>query len=194
MSDIRIQVDSDQALWAFERAPDVMDRYVRMGTQAGADVVTAVAKENSSESGGFADVFGALRESIRTYVTEGLPEGKIGHESRASVKYAAWVEEGTGPAAGHARYYPDPDALLAVLRHSPRSRGYKWARKGSKKRGTQDVELWLRSRAWAMSIYARGTRPHPFMAPAAERSEARVREVIGAWVGQGIAEVFGGTG
>lgn len=194
MSEIRLEVDSAQALWAFERAPDVMARYVGLGTREGAEVVTAAAKENSSESGGFADVFGALRNSIRTYVTEGLPEGNIGHESRASVKYAAWVEEGTGPAAGHARYYPNQDALLAVLRNSPRSRGYKWARKGSKKRARQDEELIQRSRAWALSIFVHGTKPHPFMAPAAVRSEARVREVVGAWIGRGIAEVFGGAG
>jgi hypothetical protein len=189
--EIRVTVDSAQAQWAFARAPNAMARYVRLGTEKGADVVTRAARQNTSESGGFGDVFGNLRKSIITAAMADLPDGIVGFESRADVRHAVYVEEGTGPAAGHAKYFPDPDALLAVLRQSPRSRGYKWAKKGSKKRGGQDVELRRRSRAWAMSIYARGTKAHPFMAPAADRSDAAVRAVMSDWVGRGIAEVFG---
>lgn len=192
MSSIRLEVDAAQAQWAFGRAPDVMARFVALGTRQGAQVVTDAARSNTSEAGGFADLSGNLRESIDTRPMEDLGPDEVGHEARAGVQHAVFVEEGTGPAAGHGRYYPNPDALLAVLTHSPRSRGYKWARKGSAKRGGQEVELWLRSRAWAMSIYAKGTRPRPFMRPAAERSEAAVRGVVADWVGRGIAEVFGG--
>lgn len=191
MSSIRVEVDAAQAQWAFRRAPEVMARFVGLGAEQGADVVTRAARENTSEAGGFADLFGNLRNSIATWPMDKLGPDEVGFEARAGVRHAVFVEEGTGPASGHARYYPDPDALLAVLMHSPRSRGYKWARKGSAKRGGQEVELWLRSRAWAMSIYAKGTQPHPFMRPAAERSEAAVRGVVADWVGRGIAEVFG---
>ena len=78
-----------------------------------------------------------------------------------------------------------------MLRASPSSRGYKWAKKGSRKRGEQDVELWLRSRAWAMAIYARGTRPHPFMRPALEENRDRCAELVRREALNGVREVFG---
>ena len=192
MSEIRFKTDAEQARWAFARAPEVMLARLREGAMKGADVVTREARRTAD--GGFVDLYGALRNSIMTFTARGLPDGTVGAESRATVKYAAYVEDGTGPAAGHRPYYPNPDVLLQVLRSSPRSRGYKWAKKGSKKRGGQELELWLRSRAWAMAIFAKGTKPYPFMRPAAERSDAAVRAVMSEYVGRGIAEVFGVTG
>lgn len=192
MSEIRFETDAEQARWAFARAPEVMLGRLREGTMKGAQVVTDAARRTAGDS--FMDVKGTLRKSIHNFVARDLPEDVVGAESRPTVQYAAYVEEGTGPAAGHRPYYPNPDALLQVLRSSPRSRGYKWAKKGSKKRGGQELELWLRSRAWAMAIFAKGTKPYPFMRPAAVRSEAAVRAVMSEYVGQGIAEVFGATG
>lgn len=192
MSEIRFETDAEQARWAFARAPEVMLGRLREGAMKGADVVTREARRTAD--GGFVDLFGTLRQSILTFVARDLPEDTLGAESRSGAKYAAYVEEGTGPAAGHRPYYPNPDALLQVLRSSPRSRGYKWAKKGSKKRGGQELELWFRSRAWAMAIFAKGTKPYPFMRPAAVRSEAAVRAVMSEYVGMGIAEVFGATG
>ena len=177
---IRIELDDARIRWAFSRAPGVVEQHVEGGLDWAAAVVAVAARKKAPA------LFGTLAQSILAVREESLQR-----VVRSGVKYARYVEEGTGPAAGHARYYPNPDALVEVLRASPNSRGYKWAKKGSKKRGGQDVELWLRSRAWAMAIYAKGTRPHPFMGPAAERSEAAVRGVVANWVGRGIAEVFG---
>ena len=185
---IRIELDDARIRWAFSRAPGVVERHVEAGLDWAASVVAADARRKAPT------LFSTLKESINAVREESLQRvvrSDAKSNTKSGVKYARYVEEGTGPAAGHARYYPNPDALLEVLRASPSSRGYKWAKKGSRKRGGQDVELWLRSRAWAMAIYARGTRPHPFMRPALEENRDRCAELVRREALNGVREVFG---
>ena len=177
---IRIELDDARIRWAFSRAPGVVEQHVEAGLDWAASVVAVAARKKAPA------LFGTLAQTILAVREESLQR-----VVRSGAKYARYVEEGTGPAAGHARYYPNPDALLEVLRASPSSRGYKWAKKGSRKRGGQDVELWLRSRAWAMAIYARGTRPHPFMRPALEENRDRCAELVRREALNGVREVFG---
>ena len=176
----RIHLDDARVRWAFDHAPEVVVRHVESGLDWAAAIVAVDARKKAPA------LFGTLAQSILAVREEALQR-----TVRSGSRYARYVEEGTGPAAGHARYYPNPDALLDVLRASPASRGYKWAKKGSAKRGGQDVELWLRSRAWAMAIYAKGTRPHPFMVPALEENRDRCADVVRREALMGVREVFG---
>lgn len=185
MSGIQIQlrIDAQQALWAFRRAEDVMRRAVLEGTEHGAQLVAREAMNRVNTK------HGALVNSIGVApLTQG---GAMGHEVRPGVAHAPYVELGTGPAAGRPKYYPNPDTLLDYLKTTPSSRRFGWARAGSKKRASQQQELQDRAASWAWHIYNHGTKAHPFMRPAAEASDERVREIMRQAVGRGIAEVFG---
>lgn len=183
MSGIQIQlrIDAQQALWAFRRAEDVMKRAVLEGTEHGAQLVAREAKNRVNTK------HGALVNSIGVApLTQGTA---MGHEVRPGVAYAPYVELGTGPAAGRAKYYPNPDTLLDYLRTVRPSRKHNEIR--GQRKDFAEYELWHRSRAWAWHIYQHGTKAQPFMRPAAEASDARVREIMRQAVGRGIAEVFG---
>lgn len=190
MNTITFRIDDTQAQQAFSRAPEVMLRYVGEGTDQGATVVANAARRSTA----FTDVFSTLRQSIHVAPIQGLPAGQVGHEARTGVAYARYVEEGSGPAVGRPRYYPNPENLLQYLTHSPRLRGFRdWSGPaGSLSRTLQQDGLEWRARAWAWSIYTRGTRAKPYMRPAAEQSEARVRAILKGAVARGVAEVFGG--
>lgn len=184
MTDIRIVVDADRALQACLRAPEVMARHMSEGTAQGAHLVARGAKRNVRS------VFGTLAQSIRVEALSGLPDGQIGHEAAAGTAYAPYVEEGTGPAAGRPRYYPNPDALMDFLAASPKARGFKWAATGSFVRTTQKLELFNRARALAWAICQRGTKPAPYMRTAAAESDEAVRSVLRAAVQRGTEEAF----
>lgn len=187
MSTIRITIDGDRAAEAFRRVPDAVLRHVRLGTEEGAQIVARDARGriNSKHS--------TLANSIRV---EPLPDagGILGHEAAAGANYAAYVEHGTGPAAGRPRYYPNPDSLQDYLGNTAAVRGFSWARAGSRRRREQTADVMVRAYAWAWSIYMKGTKPHPYMKPAAEASDARVRQVLRVAVERGIREAFGAAG
>lgn len=172
---------------AFRRAPQVMLRHLAEGAEQGADVVAVAARRGVKR-----DMFATLRNSIHVARLAGLPADTVGSEARTAVHYARYVEEGTGPAVGRARYYPNPDSLLQYLTHSRGARGFKWAgRAGSTKRSTQEYDLWWRSRAWAWAIYLKGTQPHPYMRPAIATSTLRVQRLLRAAAMAATREVFG---
>lgn len=181
--EIRITADGDRAAQAFARAPDAMLRALGEGTAQGAQHVARAAKRKVSK------VHSTLANSINVSELDNLPPRTAGHEAAAGVAYAPYVEHGTGPAAGRPRYYPNPDKLLDYLSNTRSSRNFAWAR-GAAGRESQRLDLWFRSRAWAWSIYMKGTRPAPFMAPAAEESDARVRQIVRLATERGIREAF----
>lgn len=92
---------------------------------------------------------GDTRRSIITrFVGDGLTAA-VGSDAKS----ARWVEEGTGPAAGHDRYFPPPDALLPWMsRHGI-----------TPKPGQTDMDV-----AWsiARAIYRKGIKGRPFLEPA----------------------------
>lgn len=172
---------------AFERAPEVMLRHMSAGAEQGAQVVAAAARLGVKR-----DIFATLRNSIHVARLGGLPPDAVGSEARTAVGYARYVEDGTGPAAGRPRYFPNPDSLLQYLTHSRSTRGFKWAGKaGSAARGGQEAQLRDQAFAWARSIWLKGTRAHPYMGPAVSRSGARVLQVLRQAAQRGVAEVFG---
>lgn len=172
----------------------------------------AAAREAMRKSPGI--VTNRLNEAL------GRGAGEIGRQARANVKgigkgtlvqsiisrmvaplhfvvstgtaYARIVEEGSGPAAGKAKYYPNPDALKDWLMTTPSYRGHGWARAGTTKRGNQELDIWLRSRAMAWGIYQKGTKAYPFMKPAVEDKRARVIELANLAMRQAVAEINGG--
>ncbi len=177
---IHYTLDDANALAALEKAPEVMKRNMELALDRaafeGADVMRAEVSQH--------DVFGTLKNSIA------VRSSLMARFITPTENYSAAVDEGTGPAAGKARYFPNPDNLLDFLRQSPAARGFSWARKSSPKRGGQDVELWFRSRAMAMSIYMKGTKPVNFVAKTEEKTKERFFEVMNEGVDQGVREVM----
>lgn len=187
---IDFRADTAQARWAFERAPETMRAKLGFASLRGAEEIARRAREKVPK------VHSTLANSVRASMLYGLPADQIGAQAGTSVEHAAYVEEGTGPAAGRPRYYPNPDSLLDYLTNTPSYRKFDWARKPRKgakrdRREEQRLELWFRSRALAMAIYARGTRPQPFMRPAGVELEPRVLQLLNAAAGEAVREVFG---
>jgi hypothetical protein len=106
------------------------------------------------------------------------------------VNYGRAVEEGTGPAVGRPKYYPNVDNLYAVLQASPSSRRFAWAAKSSPKREGQRLELWFRARAWAWFIYQHGTKAQPHMRPALEQNRSVLMGLVSEGAANGIREMF----
>lgn len=172
---------------AFARAPEAMLRHMSAGAEQGAQVVAAAARLGVKR-----DIFATLRNSIHVARLDGLPANTVGSEARTAVGYARYVEEGTGPAVGRPRYFPNPDSLLQYLTHSRSMRGFRWSGKaGSAARGGQEADLRDRAFAWARSIWLKGTRAHPYMRPAVSGSESRVLQVLRQAAQRGAEEVFG---
>lgn len=180
MSDaFSISIDISRARDALGRIPAAVERAVEVKLWRGAEEVAIEAKELAPK------LYSNLVNSIRAQHI-----GALHYEVVTGVHYARGVEEGTGPVAGKARYYPNPESLLQFLRMTPSMRGFSWARLNSAKRGGQDLELWFRSRAMAMAIYNKGTKPHPFMKPAADNKRSRVIELVNQGVDEGLREAF----
>lgn len=107
--------------------------------------------------------FSALANSIRSE-----KDGNLAYVVAPGVNYGAAVEYGTGPAAGKAAYFPNPGALEPYVKRNGGS-------------------------AWALAryIFAHGTKPHPYMAPTAEKMRPRVEALVNEGVDAGIREAFG---
>lgn len=177
--DIRVKVDDKRAIEAFQRAPETMRRHIGGGVERGALEVTRVARDKAPK------LFSTLVNSINASRLD-----ELHWQVRPGVNYAREVEEGTGPAAGRPRYYPNPDSLQQYIQYSPKMRGHKWAKAGTMKRGVQELDIWFRSRALAWYIYNHGTKAQPFMAPAAKESESRVVALIRESAHRGALEVM----
>lgn len=173
---VRYSIDEPAVLAALARIPAEMDKQLNGALDRAALETAREMRRAAAER----DVFGTLKNSIQ------IEKQALERFITPSVKYARFVEEGTGPAAGKARYFPNPGAILQFVTHSPRARGFDWARKGSKKRGDQNRELWFRSKALAFAIYMKGTKPHPFVAPTAAKMKSRFFAVMDEGVARGV--------
>ena len=177
---ISLRITDAKARAAYRRAPEVMRRHASQGLGRGAEEVAREARSLAPK------LFSTLVNSIGVERLDDLH-----YVVSPKVGYARAVEEGTGPAAGRPRYYPNPDSLQQYIQASPRMRGYAWARTGSRRRGEQHLEVWFRSRAMAWAIYQRGTKAQPYMAPARAKKESRVVELMRQSVAAGVREVMG---
>ena len=170
--DIRIRIDADKAREGFARAPDVMTRHLDAKLGRGAAEIAREAQQRVSK------VFSTLWASIRS-----LRVASLHWRVQTGVNYARAVEEGTKPG-----YLPNPVHLRAWIkaRH-----GIGFAHIGSNERGAQYDEI--HDRAWALArfIQAHGTKPHPYMKPAAEAKRSRVIQLAEEGVRDGLKEIFG---
>jgi HK97 gp10 family phage protein len=184
MNTITFTIDADDAIRAFERAHEVMARHVDGALEAGAQYVAREARQrvpkwknellNSirAERAGLPAVF-RFRNSSAQRMAAIQP---LAWEVRTGVAYARYIEEGVRPMQSH------PPGIANGL--------MEWVR--SRFRPENDKELSRIAFAVAFAIQRRGIQPRPYMAPAMEASEARVRQMLRQSVQAGIAEVFGG--
>lgn len=176
-----IRVDDKLAIAALQRAPDVIVRHVDQGMERGADETSRTARDNASRR----DWLGALRNSIHTEHPEPLHYVVITRQN-----YARAVEEGTGPAAGKASYFPDWTALIPYVKSKATRGGERLKKAGSNTRFFQEREFENRAFQLARYISHHGTKPAPYMAPAKNEKDARVRQLVRASVMAGVREVF----
>lgn len=167
---VRITIDTARAMAAFRKAPEVMTRHVDGALEQGAQYVAREAKRRAPK------FQSNLVNSIRAEkVPEALPPGVLAWQARTGVNYARYVEEGIGPMLSHP-----PGIANGLL---------EWVR--AKFAPENDKALSRIAFAVAFAIQRRGIRPRPYMAPAMEASEARVRQWMRQAVQAGIEEVFG---
>lgn len=168
---VRITIDTERAMEAFRMAPAVMERHVDGALEQGAQYVARAARERAPK------FHSTLTNSIRAErVPEALPPGVLAWQARTGVNYARYVEEGIGPMLN------SPPGITNGL--------LEWVR--AKFAPENDKALSRIAFAVAFAIQRRGIKPRPYMAPAMEASEARVRQLMRQAVQAGMAEVFGG--
>lgn len=168
---VRITIDTERAMEAFRKADGVMRKHVDGALDQGAQLI---AREAMRRVPTFQM---ELVNSIRhERVPEALPPGVLAWQARTGVNYARYVEEGIGPMLSHP-----PGIANGLL---------EWVR--AKFAPENDKALSRIAFAVAFAIQRRGIKPRPYMAPAMEASEARVRQWMRQAVQAGIEEVFGG--
>lgn len=183
MSGLRIEVrlDHDQALRGLEHLPGAVTAAVdaELGAiaQTGANLMKLRLAQNRSMARS------TLANSIHA-VKQGLMHWFVG----PSVNYGRMVEEGTGPAAGRASYMPKVEHLEDYIRQRGGLRMQ--GKPGSTRRNRVLTEI--RDRAWGLAMHIRrhGTRPHPFVAPTADRLRESVPTRVTAAVQRGLQQVF----
>lgn len=175
MTHFAVTVDISRARDALGRIPAEVERAVEVQLALGAEEVARDAKRNAPK------LYSTLANSIRAERV-----GALHYRVSTGMNYARGVEEGTGPAAGKARYYPNPESLLQYLQMSPQMRRFEWKRKGSLMRDLQEAVLPLRAKQMAWAIYMKGTKARPFMQPAAEANRSRLFELVALGVDEGL--------
>lgn len=178
---ISITVDDKLAIAAMQRAPGVIELHIGRGLERGADELARTARDNASRR----DWLGTLRNSIHVERPEPLR-----FVVATGVNYARAVEEGTGPAAGRAPYFPNIAALIPYVKSKATRGGERLKRAGSTARFNQEREFENRAFLLARYISHHGTRPAPYMKPAMDEKESRIRQLVRASVMEGVREVF----
>ena len=178
---IAVKVDDKLAIAAIQRAPDVIVRHAEQGLERGADEMARAARDNASRR----DWLGTLRNSIHVEHPASLH-----YVVATGVNYARAVEEGTGPAAGQAPYFPDWTALIPYVKSKAVRGGERLKKAGSNARFFQEREFENRAFQLARYISHHGTKPAPYMKPAMTEKDARVRQLVRHAVPAGAREVF----
>lgn len=179
---IDIRIDDKLAIAALQRAPEVIERTVDQGMARGADEIARSAREKAARR----DWLGTLKQSIHTE-----HPAPLHYVVATAVNYARAVEEGTGPAAGRAPYFPDWTALIPYVRSHAVRGGERLKRAGSRPRFFQEREFENRAFQLARFISHHGTKPQPYMKPARDEKESRVRQLVRMAAFEGAREVFG---
>jgi hypothetical protein len=138
--------------------------------RAGLNII-ADAKENLRENGSIAQ--GHLRASGRVQRVEGDPDAlDVGFTE----PYAYFVEYGRRSG----RMPPVADIIGWLKKKTSTRKGIKNAFESAAAHEGMSADRYLRSLAFliARAIGKKGTRPHPFFAPAVEKNKKQVNEAI----------------
>lgn len=176
-----IRIDDKAAIAAFQRAPEVVTRHLDQGMERGAEELARAARDNAAKR----DWLGMLRNSIHVEHPDLLH-----YVVTTGVNYARAVEEGTGPAAGQPPYFPDWTALIPYVRSKQIRGGESLQHAGSNARFFQERNFENRAFQLARYISRHGTRPAPYMKPALDDKDARIRQLARQSVAEGVREVF----
>lgn len=177
-----VRVDDKLAIAALQRAPDIVLRHLDAGLGRGAEELARTARDNAAKR----DFLGMLKQSI--HVEHPAP---LHYVVAASANYARAVEEGTGPAAGRAPYFPNVAALIPYVRSKALRGGEKLQRARTPGRARQESGFESRAFGLARFIHAHGTKPAPYMAPALTEKVSRIHQLARHAALAGAREVFG---
>jgi hypothetical protein len=100
---------------------------------------------------------------------------KITAKVICSTNYARYIEEGTGPAVGHSRYFPPPGVLINWLMR----------KLGKSEDEARKVEYVIRR-----GIYQHGTEPQPFLKPAKEQAVRQLRGILAQAITRSVKEIM----
>lgn len=139
-------------------------REVNPALERGAQEIARRARQLAPD-----DVYGTLRQSIHAEQVADMY-----FRVSAGVNYARAVEEGTRPG-----YWPNVGALQEYIKRKlTRSGAVVLKRSGSMGRMDQEADIAGRAIMMMRSIHAKGTKAHPFMNPAAQEGENRLRMMV----------------
>lgn len=169
---IRSDINDRALLLALKQAPEHMQPILDRGIGRAGEEVAREARQRAPKA------FSLLVNSIRSNRPRPLLR-----EVGAHVDYDAAVQEGTGPAAGKRRYFPDPKRLETYIALRG---GVRLARRGSKKRARQEDEIRYRAGALARFISIHGTRPQPYLASTMQAMAPRVEQLFRHAAAEGL--------
>ena len=148
----------------------------RKGLQEAGLAIVADAKDNLRENRSVAT--GMLRASGKVQKVQGDPDAiDVGFFSKKSQGYAFFVEYGR-----RSGKMPPVDEIFAYLKKTRSAHNLKANLRiiNARARKPKTAGDYLYQVAWAMAkaIGKRGTRPHPFFAPAVKKNEKKVADAI----------------
>ena len=159
--------------------PEQLNRSVARFLDRGAEEVARELRRAAPKA------FSTLTQSIHV-----IREGDLTRLVAPGVNYARMVEEGTGPAAGKARYFPNPKALEPWVQFRGGVRLTK-TKPGTPGRRAQLDEIADRAFGLARYISVHGTRAQPFVAPTQAKMEGRVIALLREGVREGLQGIVG---
>lgn len=160
--ELRVELNHLRVQEAFARAPARMTAAVEAALARGADELAVAAKRRAPKA------FSTLTNSIRA-----LRAGELHYQVAAGAHYARMVEEGRPPG----RQAGTQNGLVS------------WVRQ---KTGLTGTELDRRTFLVARAIGRRGLRPQPYMQPALDEVENRLRAMAKGAAARAAEEVLGG--
>lgn len=162
---MRLEIEFDSRVEeALRRAPLVMRRHLDDALARGARETADAAKRRAPKA------FSTLTNSIREHTV-----GELHYEVRPAVAYSGHVEAGVqGPLASM------PNLMGLSM----------WVRR---KLGVSDIgEAGRLAFVIGRKLQREGIKAQPYMKPAFEEKDARVRAMMKGAVARGLSEVFGG--
>lgn len=159
---ISMKIDNQDVIAALLRAPRTVEKHIGRQLRRAALEVASEARRVVPKA------FSTLEQSIRASRISPFE-----YHVTPGVNYALAVEEGTGPAAGKARYFPNPDALRPWVERVTGARG----------REAENKAFLI-----ARSIARHGTKAQAYMEPTAEKMGDRVIALVRQGVADGLHE------